>query len=978
MSNADYNEYSIPQNFRLDSSGNAKDHVYGRHAQFYNRTTGSNSTNSSKNSSKSSSGSLIPNFASMGPTNIGTGNGNGSSSSSRMNNASTTTTAAAAASTQMQYSSVPSVSTALAGAPYGQNTNNNYHPFMMNTATPFYNTNVAGGMGVSRPLSSSLSQEHHRIGNVGQTETRLMDDASSFLEVGTTPFASSMTHHGTITATAIPGANGLGHWMGHLPLTAAAAVAPPPPPPTTTITATTTTNSNNTHTTTSATTKPPSTTGMPGYNHYTVSYPRTTKMSRNNFDNNSKSIPPSAHDYFTSHFKERFHRQQPQHHQQQQQQYPHESEFDHHQYFDQYSNNHQGLETFHQHGLGLDHQHMDSIHNEEEGLSSILDEFLVEDPSGPFLNHHYLKSQDFIIDNNFQGKKIPKSSMPSSSSSSSLLMDTFLADDSILCTNSNADEEKMNKVSSIQSLVPTKFEQNTDDKDVLSSFSITINSLSMEPLSAFDILEKVECRCKEVMTKYLPCVEFLVLCQQELRMGLETAMGRRRGGGYAMSTGQFYNTYFTNLPNRFYLRNNNVMPPRELTHAYRELEYLLADVRKMEKAGKYEGMKNAFLGGMRDGESWGLRKWLSKNGGALNVCNDIELIWSALKQQDKNDKRVKEIARRVRPKLRYAYDKLKMEVPKAYQEVSSAHPYLPFFHRLESALKGLSEFDPGKEDIISLDDSDDESDAKSQCNSNDVIKSMVPLKSARIEDYDEDSDIEIIAVIGARNQEAVGTKHLSSEDVQDDEQSGIESALPEQLWRCKICTYKNKISQSVCIMCDSKHEVAKKKMPIISNLPRKLINKNSLVDMIDRITSEIEEGPKGRIIDGTKMSNFWSNPANYVVILRSLRNIILCKSSNRLMDPVALYEDVPDGLNKYYATIKNPLGFCDIVDALVQQDSDETTGQLKIPALRKWNMREGKWLIQAIDLVMLNALAFTGKEPSALRDEITALRKRFW
>jgi hypothetical protein len=96
------------------------------------------------------------------------------------------------------------------------------------------------------------------------------------------------------------------------------------------------------------------------------------------------------------------------------------------------------------------------------------------------------------------------------------------------------------------------------------------------------------------------------------------------------------------------------------------------------------------------------------------------------------------------------------------------------------------------------------------------------------------------------------------------------------------------------------------------------------------------------------------------------------------MDPVALYENVPDGSNKYYSLIRNPLGFRDIVDALVKQDSDDTTGQLKIPALRKWNMLEGKWLIQAIDLVMLNALAFSGKESIDLRDEISALRKRFW
>jgi hypothetical protein len=432
------------------------------------------------------------------------------------------------------------------------------------------------------------------------------------------------------------------------------------------------------------------------------------------------------------------------------------------------------------------------------------------------------------------------------------------------------------------------------------------------------------------------------------------------------------------------MRNKTIMPLRELKDAYRELEHLLADVRKMEKAGKYEGMKNAFLGGMRDGQSWGLRKWLSKNGGALNVCNDIELIWSALKQQDKNDERIKEIARRIRPKVRCAYDKLKMDVPKAYQEVSSAHPYLPFFHRLESALKGLSEFDPEKEDIICLDDSDEEEDeSKSQYPSNmNVNKSIVSSKSVQIEHCDDgDSDVEIIGVIGARDEKTMNIKEELSEETQDSAQIEIESTLQEQFWRCKICTYKNKISTSVCTICECEndHDVSRKEMQTKCSLTTKLRNKNNLVDSIDIIISEIEEGQEGCRTSSFNVSDFWSNPpSNYLTILRSFREILLCKSSNRLIDPSSLYENIPDGLNKYYSLIKNPLGFRDIVDAMVEKDSDNTIGHLKIPALRKWNMLEGKWLIQAIDLVMLNALAFTGKESIPLRDEIIGLRKRFW
>jgi len=71
---------------------------------------------------------------------------------------------------------------------------------------------------------------------------------------------------------------------------------------------------------------------------------------------------------------------------------------------------------------------------------------------------------------------------------------------------------------------------------------------------------------------------------------------------------------------------------------------------------------------------------------------------------NKEDAKTIELAKRIRPESKKGVDRLKADVPKAYQEVSTAHPYLPFFHRLESCLKGLSEFDPEDDDVICLDD----------------------------------------------------------------------------------------------------------------------------------------------------------------------------------------------------------------------------------------------------------------------------------
>lgn len=141
---------------------------------------------------------------------------------------------------------------------------------------------------------------------------------------------------------------------------------------------------------------------------------------------------------------------------------------------------------------------------------------------------------------------------------------------------------------------------------------------------------------------------------------------------------------------------------------------------------------------MRDGESWGLRRWLSQHGGALKICNDLELIYGALKQKSSsmnNDKRndkyfpvLVKLAERIRPKAQQALDRLRNDVPTAYQQISSAHPYLPFFHRLESALRSLTNFDPEEDDVICLDDSSDEDDDdnRTQLNSNSNRKRQQP------------------------------------------------------------------------------------------------------------------------------------------------------------------------------------------------------------------------------------------------------------
>lgn len=63
--------------------------------------------------------------------------------------------------------------------------------------------------------------------------------------------------------------------------------------------------------------------------------------------------------------------------------------------------------------------------------------------------------------------------------------------------------------------------------EILSNFRMTVANLSTAPMSAQEVLDKVCVRTDEVITLYLPCTDFLVQCQQELRAGLAAATKKK-------------------------------------------------------------------------------------------------------------------------------------------------------------------------------------------------------------------------------------------------------------------------------------------------------------------------------------------------------------------------------------------------------------------------------------------------------------------
>ena len=278
---------------------------------------------------------------------------------------------------------------------------------------------------------------------------------------------------------------------------------------------------------------------------------------------------------------------------------------------------------------------------------------------------------------------------------------------------------------------------------LLERVSLTVTAVSTTPLSGNEVVRHIRTKTDDVITRFLPCVDFLVNCQQELRQGLQMAQasaqqsrrrvggagGRSRAGG-GMTPRQFHATYVAPLPRRFERQNECLMARDHLRHAAASLESLVRDAAAAMPQG-CDHVKNAFLGGMRENESWGLRKWLSEHGGAGTICNDLEEVMRHVKALRKDDETTKRLAEMLRPIARQAHERLRKDVPQAYQERSSAHPYLPFFHRLEACLKQMATYDPEEDDVICLpDSSDDEEEDDVKVLSTSPVKSRVAAAAA--------------------------------------------------------------------------------------------------------------------------------------------------------------------------------------------------------------------------------------------------------
>jgi hypothetical protein len=558
----------------------------------------------------------------------------------------------------------------------------------------------------------------------------------------------------------------------------------------------------------------------------------------------------------------------------------------------------------------------------------------------------------------------------------------------------------------------------------MEAIQLTITNLSTKPMSGTVVIRRLQQRTDEVLSRYLPCVDFLVQCQQDLRRGLQEATSKRIYHNMLrdkMTPIQFYAEYIERLPERFHRKNRNVMSPETLKEATAEIQKLCTSAKSVQRQG-CETVKNTFLGGMKDGESWGLRKWLSKHGGALMICNDSECILHAVQKLQRSDDATIKLARQMRPLAKASLTRLMKDVPESYQEQSSAHPFLPFFHRLEAALRGLSNFDPEDDDVICIDDDDEVEVLKAappsagpkKCHSsldntqNGASGAVAAGKRKAVDITIDDDDDNIGKADGNRGKSANGGSTHGASKKQTNEAlnskpsakkraktasagtpGGFDDADPYN-----IDTAVNGLMATVAdVDADSDYMKA-----LLRSLNDETDDDDDVMninfDEIDRRTSIMEggnnvegifdlpasldrmafyfESDQQDLVRPTNLSHavgsdsFWTQSAPYAEVLRIFSNLLSDQDAiDYLLDPVDLpsLENDP-AKDSYMSIVKHPLCFRDIVVALVAHfDAAEMTvvgnsGNLETPTLSSWNMWRGDDLLMAIDLVFLNALAY--------------------
>jgi hypothetical protein len=283
----------------------------------------------------------------------------------------------------------------------------------------------------------------------------------------------------------------------------------------------------------------------------------------------------------------------------------------------------------------------------------------------------------------------------------------------------------------------------------LEKVEFSIPDLSLVPMSAASVVQRLEKTLSLVKTQYAPLVAFLVFCQA----ALESVTNKKN----KKPPRACHKEYIVPLTQVFATMNDSLrMDVKELTKAERELEVVSNHAKKGEN---WTEMKQLFIGGMAGGHSSGLYAWVSDLGHARSICCDLECILQAsCKQLDPSLDTTRKLAVILRSMATSTLGHLMKHVPNHYHLHSSTaaasshnkHPPPPYCHRLESALRGMSTFDPTDDDIVCVGNPNNKTSHAAAV--------TAPAEGASVSSSNNSNHQEIISIDDSDDDEAIKKK----------------------------------------------------------------------------------------------------------------------------------------------------------------------------------------------------------------------------
>ena len=349
----------------------------------------------------------------------------------------------------------------------------------------------------------------------------------------------------------------------------------------------------------------------------------------------------------------------------------------------------------------------------------------------------------------------------------------------------------------------------------------------------------------------------------------------------------------------------------------------------------------------------------------------------------------------VRKITTHALTRLHEDIPKAYQEVSSAHPYLPFFHRLESVLQGLSWFDPEDDDVICLDSDEVEKEKLKQVerkkssaermlhnNSGQDVHHVYQPSAAEdivnIDDEDDSSNTPISTSTYTNNKTSklTNTEGSTTASACTTEQNANVAHIGQ--WSCSICTFVNEQETDRCVICDKERPFSNGNDASSASK----INGNTINGTLEAENSKYSDGNNGLRLerarktsedfvsrievldfgDRSSSASYWDQ--SWEVVMNLVCRTIRAQYSSWILE----FDE------NQVNVVRHPLCLRDIVDALTNIRGHGRLVRTKL----NWSVYNMEQLLEAVDLVMINALVTNGPAKTNLYNDVRHIRQYFW